>query len=91
MTEVKIKTKELYSCYDKKTGVYSAPFQHHTLDEAIRSFADAVNKPNEQSLLYTHPEDYVLYKVGEFDDATGTLIADHKAIVQGDELRAEAA
>lgn len=38
---------------------------------AQRMFADAVN--DVQSPFHKHPEDYALYFVGVFDDATGQL------------------
>lgn len=45
-----------------------------TEGEALRSFMDAINDPNNKQ-LHAHPEDFDLYAVGEFDDQTGTITA----------------
>lgn len=42
--------------------------------EAIRAFGDACKK-NDGSPLSVHPEDYVLFEVGEFDEQTGLIKA----------------
>ena len=38
---------------------------------AIRNFEHAVRQPG--SLLASHPNDFSLFKIGLFDDSTGTL------------------
>lgn len=45
--------------------------------QAIRQFQDAINDPN-AGTLRTHPDDYDLYRVGTFDDDTGTCTAEAK-------------
>lgn len=43
--------------------------------EAIRSFQDAINNPQNQQ-LHAHPEDFDLYYIGDFDDNTGHIITE---------------
>lgn len=70
---MQIRKKQLYAIYDKKTETWSNPFVHITRLEAIRSFTDAVNKQNEQSLIYAHPEDFDLWLIGEYNEVDGVI------------------
>jgi hypothetical protein len=62
--------KPVICVYDKKAESYSAPFYAQSKGVAIREFADVINKADENSLYYKHPEDFDLYCLGEFDDKT---------------------
>ncbi|QCQ84590.1 nonstructural protein [Blackfly microvirus SF02] len=57
--------------FDRKALIFHTPFFAVTDGAAVRSFADLVNDPN--STVSRHPTDYVLYRVGVFDDASGML------------------
>lgn len=61
-----------YSIYDRKTLQYHPPFFSSTDAAAVRSFGDLVN--DSSSTVGNHPNDYVLYLVGEYDDQKGALI-----------------
>lgn len=60
----------IYAIRDLKTG-----FMSLTLDQndpsAMRNFKHACM--NTQSLFFTHPEDYALYCLGEFDTDEGQI------------------
>lgn len=62
------------SVRDLKTG-----FLQPTVDlneaSAVRNFEHAVLR-NDDSLFFSHPEDYALYDLGLFDTDTGELISD---------------
>lgn len=59
-----------YSLYDTKTGIYSPPFWEIADGAAVRvCIATAEHNNN----IGKYPEDFVLYRVGEFDDAVGML------------------
>jgi hypothetical protein len=60
-----------YSLYDEKALNFSAPFFVPAEGVALRSVADLGNDLN--TTVGRHPRDYVLYEVGWFDDARGTL------------------
>lgn len=67
----------VYSVFDSKLAVFELPFFMGTDPAAIRGFTDAVNdsRPENPYLKWNrHPEDYSLYRVGEFDDSIGKLI-----------------
>lgn len=61
-----------YSVYDRKAGHYHAPFFAVSDGAAVRSFRDLANDP--QTTVGRHPGDYVLYRCGQFDDASGLLL-----------------
>lgn len=45
---------------------------------AVRNFMDEVNRPgtsDQINNLYSHPDDFELYELGHFDDATGELVS----------------
>ena len=61
----------IFSIHDKAAQVYTTPFFEHNRALAIRALATQVT--NKDGLLNSHPEDFVLYKLAEYDDATGTI------------------
>lgn len=62
----------LYSVYDRKAQVFHLPYYAPTDGVAVRTFSDAIADPN---VTYSrHPNDYVLYCVGTFDDS-GAIVA----------------
>lgn len=56
----------IFSIYDSKAEAYMQPFFMKTKGEAVRAFSDLVRDP--QSMVSKHPEDYVLFEIGSFDD-----------------------
>ncbi len=62
-----------FSIFDQKAKAYMAPYFFGEVGQSTRAFTDMVNDPDH--LLGKHPEDYVLYEVGQFDDSTGKLEA----------------
>lgn len=62
-----------YSVYDRKTLAYGLPYFAPTDGAAVRTLSDAVNSGD--SNLSRHPQDFVLYFIGEFNDAKGLLLS----------------
>jgi hypothetical protein len=60
-----------YSIYDLKACLYHPPFYMHTDAAASRALSDTVNDASTN--ISRHPADYVLYCVGTFNDASGSL------------------
>lgn len=60
-----------YSIFDRKTLAYFPPFYAPTHGGAVRSLADLVGDTN--TTVGRHPNDYVLFCIGCFDDAKGAL------------------
>lgn len=59
----------IYSVYDSKVGAYLQPFFMRSRGEASRAFTEAVADSN--SPFCKHPDDFVLFELGTFDDSTG--------------------
>lgn len=67
-----------FSLYDSKALVYSPPFYAATDAAAIRMVSDTVADP--QTSLSRHPSDYILVRVGEFDDNKGLFSAEQPLV-----------
>lgn len=64
----------LYTIRDEASGLYMTPTTNLTNDAAIRDF-DFALKSNE--LMKFKPQDFSLWKIGEYDDVTGVIDADN--------------
>lgn len=73
--------------YDAAAKVFTKPFFLNTDAMAIRSFSDAVNNGDVDSFVNSHPEQFSLFKVGEFDDIEGVFIPIEKPELLGNGLR----
>lgn len=60
---------KIFSVYDAKSEAYLPPFFLSTKGQAIRAFTDCIQDPNHQ--FSRHPEDYMLFEFGAFDDSSG--------------------
>ena len=63
----------IFTVYDTKAAIYGQPFYAVTDGIALRMFSDAVNNSAPDNALNRYPEDFTLYYIGEFDDATGSV------------------
>jgi hypothetical protein len=61
----------LYAIYDKITSVFDGPAPGHNDESMMRNFGEVVLK--EGSKLNLHPEDFLLMRVGTWNDATGEI------------------
>ena len=61
----------IYSIRDAKTGFMAPTFDMNDAS-AARNFEHAVM--NSASLMNSHPGDYALYRIGEFDSESGELV-----------------
>lgn len=64
----------IYRCFtvhDVKAEEYLPPFMVKARGEAIRMFETSANTPDHA--FYTHPEDYTLFYIGEYDGQTGQM------------------
>ncbi len=62
----------IYSIFDTASGLYSRPFFTQSDPEAMRSFEDIAT--DAEHPIGKHPEDYMLYRIGIFDDTKGKLL-----------------
>lgn len=59
--------------HDRQLDAYMRPFVAQTPGQAIRSFRDETNRAGSE--IHSHPEDYQLFKLGDFDEQTGAIYA----------------
>lgn len=61
----------MFSIFDDKARAFLPPFFLPEIGLAVRSFGDGVNDPSHG--FGRHPEDYTLFLVGSFDQASGIV------------------
>lgn len=59
---------KVFVVYDTKAAAYLPPFQMRSTAEAVRLFGDTITQGS--SPIQKHPEDYSLFEIAKFDDAT---------------------
>jgi len=64
-----------YSIFDQASGLYSRPFNDQADAQAVRAFTDIACDASHP--IGQHPEDYTLYRIATFDDATGDYNNEH--------------
>lgn len=62
---------KIFAVRDRATDQYGNPMFLVASGQAIRSFTDEVNRKDATNLMYTHPDDYDLYELGEYDTESG--------------------
>lgn len=76
----------VYTVCDTKAEAYLSPFVMRTDYEAQRAFEDSVNKPG--TLIYDHPEDFCLFKIGTYSSTTGMITGgEHKSLGCGADFK----
>ena len=63
-------THILVTIYDGAAKAYNTPYVSKNTETAIRSFADSMVV---NSTLSRHPEDFILYQTGWFDELSGDV------------------
>lgn len=61
----------IYSVYDKKTNVYFPPNFAQNDADVLRQFR--LRFQDEKNIVHHYPEDYDIYRIGEFDDWKGKI------------------
>lgn len=62
----------IFSVYDHKAKVFGRPFYDSRVELAVRNVTAAVRDP--EQMLGKFPEDFDLFRLGEFDDVTGVAV-----------------
>jgi hypothetical protein len=71
--------KGVYSLFDKKAKIYMNVFTDINDGTAIRQMQQACEQ--EGSVISKYPSDYALYRITQWDDETGQLLAQKKSLV----------
>lgn len=59
---------KVFAVFDSKAAAYLQPMFFLTKGVAIRAFSSAVSDPKHE--FYRYAEDYCLFELGEFDEAS---------------------
>lgn len=62
---------KVFAIRDTKAEAFMQPFFTPAAGIAIRMFTDLVN--DGKSTAFKYPDDFVLFEIGQFDDATGVI------------------
>lgn len=63
----------IISVKDTAAQAFTRPIFVPAIPVALRSFRDEVNRVDSTDDLARHPDDFELYEIGSFDDATGII------------------
>jgi hypothetical protein len=63
----------IYAVYDSAVNAYMRPFTMQADGQALRGFTDEAC--NAESPVGQHPEDYSLFRIGEYDERNGHIEA----------------
>ena len=63
---------QIYSIFDNKAGVFMHPFFLRSAGEASRVMIKNVTDPD--GPMSSFPEDYTLFKIGDWDDNAGVIV-----------------
>lgn len=78
------------SVRDRAADTFGQPFFVASIGQGIRSFTDEVNRQAADNVLANHPEDFDLYVLAEFDDASGVFTNEERPrqVAIGKDVRA---
>lgn len=63
---------QLFALRDTALEAYGAVMTYSATGQAVREFTDQVN--DKQSQINKHPEDYMLFFLGTYDNDTGMIL-----------------
>lgn len=64
--------KEIFAIFDLKAQAFLTPFFSENVNTAMRSLESTANSP--ESFLGMYPNDYEVYRLGEFHVDNGTIV-----------------
>lgn len=72
---------EMIAIRDEAVKAYMTPFFVRALGEATRMFRHQANDP--ESKIANHPEDFLMYHLGTYDDETGIIHQNERHVLLG--------
>lgn len=63
----------MITLYDAKAEAYNAPQFVQSIGGAIRAFSDEINRPEAGNVLHSHPDDFLLYEMGTYNDGDASI------------------
>lgn len=70
----------MYAVKDELSGIFLSPVMMRNDNEALRAFKSQVNHTD---IWKDNPGDFGLYRVGEYNDATGEIEPEFEKIASG--------
>ena len=67
--------------YDVKAEAYGRPMFVPAVGLAMRAFMDEIK--NQESQFCKYPDDFSLFKLGEFDDSSGEMRNERSLLMEG--------
>lgn len=62
---------EVFAVFDGKARCYGQPFFFQNEQVAVRAWRETVNDAT--TTFYKHPQDFSLFKLGSYDDLSGSF------------------
>ncbi|AXH76963.1 MAG: nonstructural protein [Microviridae sp.] len=80
---------QLCAVFDSATQMFGRPFFTVATGQAVRSFKDEISRDDPNSDLFKHPDDFILYHFGSFDDSSGqfSLFGQPELLVRGKDIK----
>lgn len=79
--------RKYYAIKDNLAEAYMTPVLFDNDNLAIRWFTGVVNSKEQNEVIYNNPEDFELWKLGEFDNQTGTIYPGVQKLVTAKSLK----
>lgn len=79
----------LYSIKDTKLGKFCQPFTAPNDEIAKRMLASTMLDKSDTNAMYNFAEDYQLFKLGNYDEETGTLETENTFLANATEFKKE--
>lgn len=73
----------IFAVKDEKTDEFHPPFFQTTPQAALRIFKTEINRVHETNQAYLYPEDFSLYYLGTFNQATGKIEPETELLIKG--------
>jgi hypothetical protein len=78
----------IVSVKDTAAQAFGRPVFVPTTAVAVRSFRDEINRKDSTEDMAKHPDDFELYELGSFDDATGSIdVMEPRLVARAKDLR----
>lgn len=71
----KMAIRSVCSVWDSAVRSYGQPIFVPATAAAVRSFQDEIRRGGQDNLLASHPEDFELHHIADFDDDTGGFVS----------------
>lgn len=72
---------KIYTTYDNAAKTFGQPWFAPNDVSATRAFKMEVNRANDHNVIYKHPEDFSLHRVGDFNEQTAEIVPQEPELI----------